>query len=370
MCVEHIECEPSVKLARVKGVPRATWQGIMTCGHVWTCPVCSQNIKSKRGERIAAAVRGLAGRWQMLTITLRHRQGMPLGPLMRALASAWRRCRQGGRIQRVWTERVTASVRGTEVTEGQNGWHPHLHVLLRTSEWDDDERDALLVRWKAAIRRELGELCVPSDERALWWSDPLDASDPTARALYLAKLGLEVAGIRKNARTRTPWDIARDAVSGDSRALMLWHEYHAATKGRRMLELDDRASDAARATIEAERIVERETGALGVKCPKCHAEPGWHCTEPGGDAVAGEPVMCSTHAEREGERTKTIVIEVKRDDVRALRRLEHRGWPGIFAAVLERAENEGADAARALVAYARERASRQSDSDAHPTAGP
>ena len=318
LCVEHVDQEPAIQLKRVDGAPRARWLGLMTCGHIWTCPVCSQNLRAKRAERIAAAVRGMGGRWQMLTITLRHREGMPLHTLMVGLMSAWRRTRQGGRIQRLWSDAVTGSARAVEVTHGENGWHPHVHVLLRTSEWTDDDKDALLVRWQTAVRRELGGACTPSDERALTWSDPFDAADAGQREFYLAKLGLEMSGIGKKSRgasaSRSHWDVARDAAEGDSRSVWLWREFQAATKGRRMLELDDRASLAAKKQLESEAPDPRDDG--------------------------------------EG---KTTLIEVKRDDVRALRRLEFR-LPAIFAIVLQAAEDEGPEGARTWIRYARDHA--------------
>lgn len=314
LCVEHRDEEPSIDVQSVDGAPRASWRGLMTCGHIWTCPVCSQNLRAERAERISAAVRGMAGRWQMLTVTLRHRQGMPLKDLVAGLMKAWRRTRQGGRIQRVWGELVTGSARAIEVTWGENGWHPHVHVLLRTEDWTDDDRDALLVRWRTAIRRELGEHCEPNDEHGLTWSPPFEATDVGARAMYLAKLGLEVSGLGKSSST-TPWDIARRAADGDARCHWLWREFFAATRGRRMLELDDRASHAAELQLVAD-----------------HAED----------------------LAKEGEaESSRVTIPVKRDDVRALRRIERR-IPAIFALVLRAAEERGGEGVADWLSYARE----------------
>lgn len=311
LCVEHRDEEPSIDVQSVDGAPRASWRGLMTCGHIWTCPVCSQNLRARRAERISAAVRGMKGRWQMLTVTLRHRQGMALKDLVAGLMKAWRRTRQGGRIQRVWGELVTGSARAIEVTWGDNGWHPHIHVLLRTEDWTDDDKDALLVRWRTAIRRELGVHCEPNDEHALTWSPPFDAEDVGKRALYLAKLGLEVAGLGKSS---SHWDIARRATEGDSRCHWLWHEFFAATRGRRMLELDDRASHAAELQLMADHVDDHDN---------------------------------------ESGQTSKVSIPVKRDDVRALRRVERR-IPAIFALVLRAAEERGAEGVHGWVAYARE----------------
>lgn len=319
LCVEHTEEHPSIRVERKDGGPRASWRGILTCGHIWTCPVCSQNLRAARTERIVRAVEHLGGRWQMLTVTLRHRQGLPLKDLRDGMAKAWRRTRQGGKIQRVWSGRVSASVRAQEVTYGDNGWHPHVHVLLRTTAWDGDEKAALQARWETAVVRTLGVHARPDDVHGLVWSEPFDASKEGAgaRAKYLSKLGLEVAGISKEGRggARSQWDIARAAAKGDSRSLWLWREFYASTKGRRAIELDDRAAAADKRALELASA---------------------NVPEPEGEALP-------------------LRIEVKRDDVRALRRLERR-IGAIMAIVLRAAEEDGERGVRQWVIYAREHA--------------
>ena len=300
----------------------------MTCGHIWTCPVCSQKLRSKRAEKLAAGIRGLGGQWVMLTVTLRHRDGLSLKELLRGMMKAWRRVKQGGVVQRIWQERVTASARATEVTHGPNGWHPHLHVLLRVDrEWDLEEKHELLLRWQRIIALELGQHAIPDDQYGLVWSAPFDAKDSAHASRYLAKLGLEVAGVAKLAARghETPWQIAQRAVGGDSVALRLWHEFATSTKGRRAVELDDRLSDAARRQIEAERV-DRDD-------------------------------------ENEGKSTR---IDVERDDVRALRALERRGHPDIFSRLLALAEQGQVVEVHAWIAYARRRAELRSLANGPP----
>jgi hypothetical protein len=207
---------------------------------------------------------------------------------------------------------VTASVRAVEMPHGRNGWHPHLHVLLRTECWDDEDRAILLTRWKAAIRRELGDKCLPSDEHAIVWSDAIDASDARGREKYLTKLGLEVAGPgKKGKKGSTHWELALRAAKGDQRALRLWQEFYLGTKGRRMLELDERASAAGKAQLLAE------------------------LPDVPDDLAGGAPVS----------------IEVHRDSLRSLRRLE-RGIPTLFAMLLQLAETEGRAAVEEWLRYA------------------
>lgn len=191
----------------------------------------------------------------MVTLTLRHRDGMPLRRLLRGMMHAWRRCKQGGAMQRIWRERVKASVRSTEIMHGSHGWHPHLHVLLHTDGLEEDEREELLARWLHAVRETLGEECVPSEERAIRWSDPIDwcKADDRTRARYLVKLGVEVAGPKEGRSGNiSHWDVARFAAEGQERMRHLWREFYTATKGRRMVELDDRAARYVRDSQHAE----------------------------------------------------------------------------------------------------------------------
>lgn len=188
----------------------------------------------------------------MVTLTVRHRDGMPLRWLGRGLMQAWRRTRQGGAMQRIWTERVKASVRSSDITYGSNGWHPHLHVLLHTDGLSDAEKQTLLERWLLCVERELGAECVPNAEHAIAWSDPIDwcNAPEEKRVRYLVKLGLELAGPKDGRRgSLSHWAVAALAADGDERMQHRWREFYRATKGRRMCELDDRAAAYARKPV-------------------------------------------------------------------------------------------------------------------------
>lgn len=186
----------------------------------------------------------------MVTFTLRHAQGMALAMLLTGMAKAWRRTRQGGAVQRLWRKYVSASVRAFEVTWSyDNGWHPHIHVMLRSNEWTDDEKETLAERWRLAVVRELGEACEPDDEHGVHWSESFDLCKggelgdvEHAKTRYMFKLGLEIAGDAKRPAKRsvTPWQLAEHATRGSAKGRELWLEYARATRGKRMIELDDR----------------------------------------------------------------------------------------------------------------------------------
>jgi hypothetical protein len=191
----------------------------------------------------------------MLTVTLRHDAGIPLRTSLRTLLDCWRRTRQGGAVQRIWTKRVKASMRVVEVTHSHaNGWHPHVHVMIQGGRWTADEEQVLLERWVSVVTKHAGARFSPSFERGLVWSRPFAADDEGGRGRYISKVGLELTGVAKEGRyrSRSPWQIAADAGRGDRRSVELWHEYSSATKGARMLWMDERAN----AYADGQRAVE------------------------------------------------------------------------------------------------------------------
>jgi hypothetical protein len=256
----------------------------------------------------------------MLTVTIRHHAGVDLGKLLRGLTASWRKTRQGGPVQRIWSERVRASVRATEITWGhENGWHPHVHVLLATSEWSEEDRATLLERFRSLVAKELGEDFIPNEQHALRWSRSFDADDADAvwLATYVSKFSCEVSGIAKESKGGlSPWDIGARAAKDEQKALRLWQDYESSTRGRRALELDDRAAAAAKDWLEWER--EKN------------------------DAARGETP--ATVPERDD-------IMVTRDELRSLRLLE-RTKPDIMWAVLDAAERSGPAGVRDWVTLA------------------
>lgn len=188
-------------------------------------------------------MRVAAMRWQMVTLTIRHHSGQGLLGLLLTLLAAWRLVRGMRRVRKIFDARVNASCRGLEVKYSwKHGWHPHFHILWQTSEWTHHEKRILLCEWARAVgeRRHVRHL--------IRWSTPIE-SWRKERARYLAKLGAEIAGIGKDteeaqsietAERIGPFEVARLALA-EEKAAALWREYQLAMKGRRILEMDERA---------------------------------------------------------------------------------------------------------------------------------
>lgn len=295
--VSVVSMYPSIEIRTTSEGKVAKTLGIMKCGHIWTCPVCSLALRAERASRIRRAIeysRKLPkGRrkveWRMVTLTFRHRRADKLKTLLDGMMKAWRRTRQDGSMARLWGANVSASVRAIEVTWGRkHGWHAHLHVLLRTTLWSRDEKDALFERWSRFIGEELGASHRPTKAHGIAWSSHNGVAD------YVAKMGLELTGYGKAGREEgsvSPWTLAeraaslydrRRVLSDDERrvaleAMALWEEFQAGTRGRRAIELDDRAQ----AMAEREALVSGNVqnaivhpdGSVEYECPPLPPEP-------------------------------------------------------------------------------------------------
>jgi hypothetical protein len=150
-------------------------------------------------------------------------------------------------------------VRALETTHGANGWHPHLHILLLTSEPALGASEALYARWTALV--EDSGLGTPNRHA-------LSLQDGTYAAKYAGKWGLAeelTKAHTKQARAggRTPWAILADHYGGDSQSGPLFRDFALAFKGyrqlffsrnlRELLELDREQSDEElAATVNAE----------------------------------------------------------------------------------------------------------------------
>ena len=242
-----ISAQPAVVVREFANRREAWWMGVLKCGRQHSCPVCAARKAADRADELDRMMRGDSpdARWQMLTLTMRHHAGESLRDLVKKLFSAWRKVRAGRAVRSVFARRVTASVRAFEVTWGANGWHPHLHLLLRTDTWTSEECGVLEAEWLRHVPA--------SRSRAVVWSSPIEAWHKS-RARYIAKLGAEVAGVAKECKNGnlTAWQIAERAIT-DERFVPRWREYQEAMRGRRTLEFDERAKALLEAAPEPEQ---------------------------------------------------------------------------------------------------------------------
>ncbi|MEU7283693.1 replication protein, partial [Streptomyces sp. NPDC045431] len=184
--------------------------GLLKCGKIWFCPVCSAKIRHGRAEEItAAAVSWMqqGGSAYLVTFTARHAATDKLADLMDAIQGTRAdkdkgTTRKPGAYQRLITggtwagrpDRLDADgnpdigirgrvgyvgmIRATEITVGQgNGWHPHIHALVLVGgRTEGDRKDKRVVEVFTPSDDALGEL---EDHFRAVWTRHLAKVDPS-----------------------------------------------------------------------------------------------------------------------------------------------------------------------------------------------
>ncbi|GAA4808452.1 hypothetical protein GCM10023200_52790 [Actinomycetospora chlora] len=276
------------------GTRTAGYSGLASCGSVWCCPQCAAKIATRRADELSKVMRAVddaGGSAFLVTLTMRHDRGDRLGltkderTRLRQLednragyeaanASRWDfderqaeadaieentlRQRKGcwDVLSDAWA-RVTSGAawkadqelfggllgwaRVVEVTDGDNGWHVHIHALLCFGAHVSAELVAgsvgarMFARWRAALERKGFD----ASEDHGWDLRKVQLGDGDL-ADYFTKIAHEVTGShRKEGRRpggRTPMQLLADAVDTcEDTAVARWWEWEKASEGRRQL---------------------------------------------------------------------------------------------------------------------------------------
>lgn len=113
----------------------ASLTGLNRCGNLHTCPVCAAKVGELRRKQLSAAMvthQANDGHAYLFTHTFPHEADEPLASLMAKFDKA----RKLWKDDRLWKKlrkekRMVGYVTSLEFTVSQeNGWHPHIHVLV------------------------------------------------------------------------------------------------------------------------------------------------------------------------------------------------------------------------------------------------
>lgn len=245
VCKCGVEPVPgSGNVALVKAQDSSYYSGLQRCSSVWHCPYCSYKISSYRAQQIAQItekVIGSGGSAGMATFTISHHAYQSLEAVADGIRTIWDKMtkrRDFKALMKVW-DRI-GYVRALEVTHGENGWHPHLHVLFWS--WETEEDHAQVVTAMFDIWQDVAK---KNGYMALAGGFAYSAVDNVAGvAEYVSKWGVakEVAqgNIRKNGKSggRTPFQILAQieaTTEPDRKDIALFKEYAETFKGRRQL---------------------------------------------------------------------------------------------------------------------------------------
>lgn len=266
-CHRHVVTEGSIPVFRQLDGSRARMAKVKTCGSVWACPVCAAKVAETRRQELSHAmlqhVRA-GGYAYLVTFTFPHHRGQSLAQLMEPFTKA----RQSFQNSRKWKAVMDAAnkvgvVNSLEVTYGsQNGWHPHLHMLVfcdagafGESGPGDDGRlhssgiESLRGEWVRLLEKRG---LVDYSNRSWANQYALDVRGGAQAAEYIAKWGhddqwgmaSELTSSHAKLGKRSTWgaadhytpfqllELARD---GDGRAICAFREFVNEFDGKRML---------------------------------------------------------------------------------------------------------------------------------------
>ena len=238
----------------------AFYAGLVTCGSVWACPVCTAKVQERRREEVAKSIE-----WAytndlqpvMVTLTFPHYSWYKLSQLLDQQAMALQRLRAGQpwkRFQEKYGYR--GMVRSLELTHGGNGWHPHTHELWFVRK--DADPVAMLVeilkRWESACIR--AGLLDPKNQAQLeaFRAHAVDVKGNCSASDYLAKQddSRHWGADREIAKSSTKSGRAKGVhpfgllarADDDPRAARLYLVYALAMRGRRQLHWSKGLKDA------------------------------------------------------------------------------------------------------------------------------
>lgn len=200
--------------------------GLYRCGQVWLCPDCAERIMRVRSAEIAKAEdewKAQGGKVWMLTLTVPHYAGESLSVVLGRLSKAKQKLGNLNSWKKLNREFV-GSIRALEIDYGNNGWHPHFHILLFLKEGTVVEPTEIESFWRVALNNTgiVGDL------------------EKSAYVSTEGRFANYVCGSKSN-RYRTDTDKTPfGLLSGHNKlqnpkALMLFEEYSKAIKGKRKL---------------------------------------------------------------------------------------------------------------------------------------
>lgn len=144
---------------------------VARCGSKQLCVTCAGRLRAVEALLIAWRVfchfmKG--GGVSMLTIAPRHHQGEALAPNTACLIESFNATWRSATMKAIRAKYgIIGTARLFEITHGENGWHPHLHVLIFHGAFLDiteaEERELLVVFHREFNRqtRQMGDQGLP-----------------------------------------------------------------------------------------------------------------------------------------------------------------------------------------------------------------
>ena len=242
-----------IKVLHNKLRKTAHFGNTQTCGSVWDCSICAVKISERRrvDEVLPAMTRwvdqggadGQGGQCLLLTLTHPHSKTDVLADLLKGEQKAMSSM-TGSRSYRKLLESAgcIGTIRAWEVTHGENGFHPHFHIILFVRTFDrpffddyalQDLKEGLYLAWANACR--LAKLSIP-DRKGFDLQDGSHAHNYVSKGVWGLDHEITKGHLKKSKAGRSPMDLLRSyGFDKDKQAGALFIEYSKAFHGKRQL---------------------------------------------------------------------------------------------------------------------------------------
>lgn len=221
---------------------KAFYNGLLVCGSVWTCPVCSAKISERRRKELQQAFQvhqKEGGKIALLTLTFSHKKTDKLKETIAKFGQATQKFMSGRAYNDIRLELdLIGRIRVFEVTYGLNGFHPHTHIALFYN--NDIPLENIKYKMFDLWEKACFKVGLTTSEKY-----GLDLQDGNEAEKYLSKHGtwgldqeLSKAHIKKaKNESMTPFDFLREYLKSENEFyLTLFKEYAECFKGKRQLQ--------------------------------------------------------------------------------------------------------------------------------------
>jgi len=247
--------------------------GLMNCGNGHTCPICSDKLAERKANEMRegfdlAKEKGL--NIQLLTFTAPHyvtdKIEVLVDKMNAALREFWRN-NVATRFKKRYG--IVGNIRTLEVRYGDNGWHPHFHIIVfskkplpvtkrtlvgRLQKNQDPEWDRILERWQghclnAGLKKpNLFGMDLQNGSQASEYINKYGSDDEILETKTGKKITWDMAdemtkGNKKNGRSKsiTPWEILSLIEEGETKEIrkfnwLLFLQYARAMHGKTMIK--------------------------------------------------------------------------------------------------------------------------------------
>lgn len=219
----------------IKGIPDITvkqsgktryFHGVIRCGSVWICPVCSFRLQKRRQGEISSYIEEqeeMKRNMFFLTLTVRHYKKDTLDTVFKKVKNAWNKLGKSKKHKRLFRSLEYIATIEITFTFDKNGWHPHYHILLTETVNEDISE---------MIKEFINDWCIETESTKE--NQIFKKVSSISLGDYIAKwdIASELSQSIRKTQSVTYWKMLKEPDKYKKQI----SEYAATTKGKRTLQ--------------------------------------------------------------------------------------------------------------------------------------